>query len=354
MVMRGIFGLANSPRLWWRHFRDSLIKLGAVQGTLDRAPSYFFEVVDGIFTLVCILGVHVDDVIGAAMLGAGHDKMDAIRKLFEFGDWHVEKLDYCGKQVWKLPDGSIKLNQANFCKNIQVTPVPKYRSMTLDAELTAAEMSDLRSAVGSCQWLVGQTRPDLAAATSLGQGPKPTVATLTAINGVLREATKTIDFSLHFKPIDFRRACLLEYSDASWANAPGNLSQAGYLVYLADNDVFTMEGGPVSLMEWKSHRIRRVCRSTLAAETMAMDAGSDAAMQLRHMFAEALFPDFTAATGGRLPQEFLPLKCVTDCRSLYDLLTKGSIPSVTQERRLAIDIAALTGVSEEFNAEVRS
>ena len=225
--------------------------------------------------------------------------------------------------------------------------------MTPDAELTSEEMTDLGSTVGSCQWLVGQTRPDLAAATSLGQGPKPTVATLNTINGMLRGATKTIDFSLHFKPIDFRRACLLEYSDASWANAPGNLSQAGYLVYLADNDVFAVEGGPVSPLGWKSHRIRRVCRSTFAAETMATDAGSDAAMQLRHMFEEALFPDFnfTAATGGRLTEEFLPLKCVTDCRSLYDLLTKEGIPSVTQGRRLAIDIAALTGVAEEFDAE---
>ena len=30
LVVRGIFGLANSPRLFWRHLRDTLLQLGAV------------------------------------------------------------------------------------------------------------------------------------------------------------------------------------------------------------------------------------------------------------------------------------------------------------------------------------
>ena len=31
-------------------------------------------------------------------------------------------------------------------------------------------------------------------------------------------------------------------------------------------------------MDWRSHRVRRVCRSTLAAETMAMDEATQAAI----------------------------------------------------------------------------
>ena len=33
LVVRGVFGLANSPRLWWRHFREELLKIGAKQCT---------------------------------------------------------------------------------------------------------------------------------------------------------------------------------------------------------------------------------------------------------------------------------------------------------------------------------
>ena len=43
-------------------------------------------------------------------------------------------------------------------------------------------MSDFRSAVGSLQWLSGQTRPDLAAASSLCQkGSKTEISDLTSV-----------------------------------------------------------------------------------------------------------------------------------------------------------------------------
>ena len=43
LVVRGIFGLANSPRLFWRFLRDSLNKLGFVQSTLDKALFIYYE-----------------------------------------------------------------------------------------------------------------------------------------------------------------------------------------------------------------------------------------------------------------------------------------------------------------------
>lgn len=66
LVVRGIFGLANSPRLFWRHLRDTLIKLGFVQSTLDRA--LFLYYLDN--QLVLAMGAHVDDLIGCGKPGA--------------------------------------------------------------------------------------------------------------------------------------------------------------------------------------------------------------------------------------------------------------------------------------------
>ena len=65
VVRRGIFGLANSPRLFWRHLRDSLIRLGFVQSALDRAVFFFYEQEK----LILALGAHVDDLIGTGEPG---------------------------------------------------------------------------------------------------------------------------------------------------------------------------------------------------------------------------------------------------------------------------------------------
>ena len=327
------------------------MKLGAKECTLDRAVFMFYRLVNGVETLVCVLGVHVDDVIGGYMPGPGQKVVEQIRALFEFGEWHADSLDYCGKNVTVNPDGSVSVCQKDFCENLALAPMPRWRSCTPSASLTPLESTELKSGVGSLQWLVGQTRPDLAASTSLCQGPNPTIQTLQDINGLLREAKRTSNFCLTLRPIDFRKACFLAFGDASWANAEQSASQAGFMIFLGTFAAFTVIGSVVSLQDWRSHRIRRVCRSTLAAECMAMDASVDSAMFLRGLYAEVLLSKYSASSCGPLPADFLPLKSITDCRSLFDLLTKEGTPSTTLERRLAIDIAALNQVGEEFDEE---
>ena len=82
-----------------------------------------------------------------------------------------------------------------------------------------------------------------------------------------------------------------------------------------------------------------------------MDAGVDASMYLRSLYGEVLLVEFSAAVAREPPPELLPLKAITDCRSLYDLLTKEGTPSTTLERRLSIDIAALAQIGEGFDFE---
>ena len=122
-------------------------------------------------------------------------------------------------------------------------------------------------------------------------------------------------------------------------------------MFLAERSVLKPQGGRLTLLDWRSHRIRRVCRSTLAAESMSMEAGLDAAVQIRTILAEAPMPDYVAGRSGTLQPDFLPIKGVTDCKSLYDLLCKEGAPSTTMERRLAIDVAAISEIGEEFDPE---
>ncbi|CAE7177640.1 unnamed protein product [Symbiodinium microadriaticum] len=349
LVVRGIFGLANSPRLFWRFLRDSLIGLGFVQSSLDKALFCYYQA----GKLILILGTHVDDLIGTGEPVKADKILEKVKATFDFGAWSDSRtegeLEYGGKQISKDDKGVVTLTQEKFARAITVTPVPKWRTLSPQAVLTAAETTELKSAGGCLHWMVGQTRPDLAAATSLSMSGTPTVHNLVEINKVLKEAKNTTDWGLRFVPLDLAKAKIVVFTDASWANTESLRSQAGFLTFLCGEDVFSLKGDSANLLDWRSHRIQRQCRSTLAAETMAMDAGFDSGIFLRELLAEAMIESYSPVQSGSLPKTFLPTHPVTDCRSLYDLLTKDGPVASTQEKRLTIDVEAIKQSAEEFD-----
>ncbi|CAK9108784.1 Retrovirus-related Pol polyprotein from transposon RE2 (Retro element 2) (AtRE2) [Includes: Protease RE2, partial [Durusdinium trenchii] len=343
----GIFGLANSPRLFWRHLRDSMVKLGFMQSTLDKAVFLFYQ--DK--RLVVAVGAHVDDLLCVGEPGVGDKVLERLRAQFDFGEWkdirEEPTLIYGGKEISKKGD-IITLSQEAFIRALTLTPVPKWRTIMKDSALNAQETTELKSGGGCLHWLVGQTRPDLAAGTSLNMGGNPTIQNLLAINNLLKEALKSKDWALQFRPLDLTKARIIGFSDASWANTDDLKSQAGYLVFITGPEVFTLAGDVANLVEWRSHRIRRKCRSTLAAETMGLDAATDAVLFTRELLAEMLIESYQPTQSGRLAPEIFPAATATDCRSLYDLLVKDGPLGSTQEKRLTLDIGALREAAEEL------
>ena len=172
--------------------------------------------------MVLVLGAHVDDLIGAG--APGEDGADGILKqlqqTFDSGacaDSRKEKvLEYGGKQI-TIDDNVIKLNQQKFTQAATATSVPKWRSATPNAELFPQEMTELRSLGGCLCWLTGQSRPDLAAGTSLYMSGKPTVSNLSDLSKLVREAKASEDWGIQFKAIDLEKAKMV--ADSSWANA---------------------------------------------------------------------------------------------------------------------------------------
>ena len=79
--------------------------------------------------------------------------------------------------------------------------------------------------------------------------------------------------------------------------------------------------------------IRRVCRSTFAAETQAMVAAVGEGERLRAAIADMRYPNVTAVK----PMRHLWL---TDCESLYSYLT-NPVSAGTEDKRLEIDLEDL-------------
>jgi hypothetical protein len=109
------------------------------------------------------------------------------------------------------------------------------------------------------------------------------------------------------------------YTAASFANLTDGGSQGGHVIFVTD-------GKNSSPLAWQSNKVRRVAKSTIASETLAMVDGCESAYALNRCLAEVV-------TGNS--NDIKPVVCVTDSHSLYD---SAHTTSVLEDRRLQIEM----------------
>jgi hypothetical protein len=116
-------------------------------------------------------------------------------------------------------------------------------------------------------------------------------------------------------------------------------SQQGYMCVLANPGFLNAETSIIHPMCWGSTIIKRVCGSTLMAETYAMKAGHARGDRLRAAIVDArglLDPkDWESSAADNMLHVW-----VTDCDSLYEHLVSNN-PGSVDDKRLGIDLAIL-------------
>ena len=152
----------------------------------------------------------------------------------------------------------------------------------------------MRAVLGSIGYVARLCRPELSYRCSALQGKqaRPQHQDLVNTNKFLSAAQRTTGNGLHYikNKIDFHSAVLLSVTDASFGaeehtaedgRKSGHRSQAGRFLLLADRMPTLSTPANVHILEWQSHTIRRVCRSTLHAEVMSSIGGSEAGQYVR-------------------------------------------------------------------------
>ena len=334
-VKGNVYGLANAPRTWGLHVIRTLLQSGWKQSSLDKMLFYRFAKFPNEKQpiLAAVLLVYVDDFLLA------HDKRfnrEELIKQFTWGSQDELSLDnpleFKGKQlVLKRQDDKyvLSLNQTKFINAMVGGKVAKKQfADTVKSE----DMSEFRSVAGSLQWVAGQTRPDVGATVSLScKGTKSTYQNLSDMYLAIQHLQDTKDSGFVMTPTTITESTIVIcYSDSSWANAENFTSQHGTVVLLANPRVTDVDG-EATLIDWKSSRSGRVCRSTLAAEASACDTALDRGAFISALLTELLtdVPSYKQEFGSRLI-------AVTDCRSLYDVLCSEN-PN-TDEKRTIITI----------------
>ena len=122
--------------------------------------------------------------------------------------------------------------------------------------------------------------------------------------------------------------------------------QAGYVTFLPEACVATGGAGKAVMVDWRSASIKRVCRSTLAAETMSAVDALGSTQLLRAFLAQVFLP---AAFLSQLCEPVFPLRLVTDCANIYDKIHKDGASKLPAEKRLVMDLVSLReGLQDEI------
>jgi hypothetical protein len=124
------------------------------------------------------------------------------------------------------------------------------------------------------------------------------------MNDRVRYLKKTNDkVGLTFPTLDRRILHLLFYADASFSTREDKSSQGGYACLLAD------KLKRCCFLDYPSGKLKRIARSSMAAETLAFGDAFDAAFTIRE--------EVSALIGHRIPMRML-----ADSAGLFDSITR--------------------------------
>ena len=108
---------------------------------------------------------------------------------------------------------------------------------------------------------------------------------------------------------------------------------------LADKSIWDGDKANAYVLSWKSTMIKRVCRSTMAAETQSLLGGVADGMRMRAVIADLTdqieFLDWRKSSANAIPHLWL-----TDCESLNSYLV-NPIASGNEDSRLELDLEDL-------------
>ncbi|CAE7647792.1 GIP [Symbiodinium sp. CCMP2592] len=303
-MLKSAYGLADAPLLWFQE-----------EGKLVGA-----------------LILHVDDLLA-----------------FDFGKWQElqegKPLVYCGGKLTKTKEG-ILLDYGDYLKKVLPITVPKKRDVS--EKLSPAEISKVRGLIGALQWPASQGVPPLAASVSI------LASTVNASDGnLVTELNKTLRFAkTNSKPLLMSRVakgledlCFLCYSDAAFGVRQDCGSQGGYVLVLTTRAALEGKRVPYNLLSWRSFRLPRVCRSSLAAESQASAFALDELMMAKTMLA-LMFDPRLDPRAPSTAKDFGTSALVIDAKALYDAILKKGFTS-GQDKRSAIEIRC---VQEELRA----
>ena len=330
-LKRGLYGLKDGARQFYLSVQEELLKVGFRQCKLDPAV-FFIQTENKLRGIICC---HVDD-----FLHAGDDLfeniMEKLRKRFTAGRIEGKDFNYVGFHVCQT-GSQISMDQYDFMDKIEINKLNSEKALNKTNLLNTAEQTLFRKLVGKINWAVQGSRPDLAfeviyLSTKLKQA---TIGDL--IRGMKQvNRLKDVQLVLKFPSLNWKSSelKLVLFTDASLGNINDGIGSVGaYIIWLMDGS------GYCSPITWQANKIKRVVRSTIAAEALSLQEGLEASYCYREILEDILC----------LQRHSVSITAYTDNKSIIEALHSTKL---VDDKRLRIDIAAMKETLD--NKEVKN
>jgi hypothetical protein len=356
-LVKPMYGLCDAPRAWFEEATERILTMGngaIVQHPLDACLFLAFDKPihppppegEDQPRLLALFGIHVDDIFGCYDENDEHTEilLKNLKGIFNFREWVTandkNELEYCGAQITKLGENHWKIHHEKYLTKQKTITYPKERQGS-NKEVTDREKTALRGLIGGLQWPAVQASPHLQCmvSTLAGQVSKATTSTLDTANRCLRFAKQNSDVGLEFRHIGPKEEITFAaYSDASFASRDDLSSQGGYFLIMVHRDVTTGGEGAYNVIDWRSWKLARVSRSTLAAESQAAGEASDALL-FATTFWRLIWSPWLQLDDPKTAQLPNQPKLIVDAKALFDLLAQKEIQAGSStDKRTAIEV----------------
>eukprot|EP00971_Amphidinium_carterae_P093984 1859779-Amphidinium_carterae.2 len=317
------YGLADAPRSWYKKLSRILLGLSFVQSEHDPCLFMLRDETESYTqqheTSLCgAIALHVDDLLCAGGGAKWDQTMKKLESRLHFGEREWKEFTYTGVRVFQ-DEQQVRLEQSDYTTGLTELHIPK--GSEDDATVSASSTRLIKQCLGELQWACTQTRPDLAAETSIlsSAANAASVGQVKRINKLLRRAAQSeVSLILRKLPDKLTNLQWLVVSDAAYGVRDKGMSQAGGLVFLTTGAIANAELAPVSLIDWTSTKITRVVRSSFAAETQAAVTALETLEALQAKWDELVYG--TTCRCFRESGPSIPGNLVVDCRGLYSHL----------------------------------
>ena len=331
-LRKPVYGLSDAPRKWYNAVKKSFEDVRSKTVPYDEAFFYWTGSDGNLMGVVC---VHVDDFYCGGTSEFEATVLKQIRRMFPVGKKRVGTFTYLGllHVTEELEDGRLRItvDQVDYIAGLSKVVADNVAGVKKSAQLPDELQTEYRALVGALLWTTGQTRPDLAfdVATAASHNGKATYEDLKKLNSIVDKAKRT-DVQVVYNAMNAGEMILMGYADAAWANMPNGKTGAGWIVGLTNLREF-------GILSWRCRTLRRVVKSTLAGETLALSDLLDELIVMRDTLRQLL---------GVAPRTVAR----TDCRSLWDHVHYGN-KQVT-EKRLHVELCAIKEAVKEKQCEI--
>ena len=196
----------------------------------------------------------------AALAAEPEKVIDEVKSRFKVGVAKEENFRFIGVDISTVRESaksfSIHLAQRGVLDDVQ----------TIESN-SLNPVGEMRSVLGSLQWLGGSTRPDLLAGISL---ELQNLDSVQRVNKLLRQARAYEDHVIVYRKLNLQdgQVNMMAFSDASWRNHKDCRSQEGGVIALASS-IGSRDSNEFNAFAWFSRKNPRIARSSTAAEVLA-------------------------------------------------------------------------------------